>query len=244
MYHAELCEMLAWDSEFFRRRIARATTHCLRSDTVEDIVAWCSQNSVECLYFLAEVDDPGTIRLAEDHGFRQVDIRVTLERRLDRVPAPQEGSRGGVIRPSAPGDVPALRALARISHHDSRFYYDPNFPEARCDDLYATWIERSCEGYADAVLVADEAGSVAGYVSCHLAEAGGGSIGLFAVSPAYHGVGVGRALLSESLRWFAARGVGRVTVVTQGRNCRAQRLYQRGGFVSRSLLLWYHRWFV
>jgi len=32
-------------------------------------------------------------------------------------------------------------------------------------------------------------------------------------------------------------------VVTQGRNLAAQRLYQRNGFVTASLQLWYHRWF-
>ena len=29
-----------------------------------------------------------------------------------------------------------------------------------------------------------------------------------------------------------------------GRNLAAQRLYQRSGFVTASLQLWYHRWFL
>jgi ribosomal protein S18 acetylase RimI-like enzyme len=33
-----------------------------------------------------------------------------------------------------------------------------------------------------------------------------------------------------------------VSVVTQGRNVAAQRLYQRAGFVTASTQLWYHRW--
>ena len=41
-----------------------------------------------------------------------------------------------------------------------------------------------------------------------------------------------------------ARGIDRVQVVTQGRNVRAQRVYQRCGFVSAQLQLWYHRWFT
>jgi hypothetical protein len=35
-----------------------------------------------------------------------------------------------------------------------------------------------------------------------------------------------------------------VNVVTQGRNSKAQRLYERCGFLTRSVQLWYHRWFM
>jgi RimJ/RimL family protein N-acetyltransferase len=45
------------------------------------------------------------------------------------------------------------------------------------------------------------------------------------------------------MSWFAGQDIKTVHVVTQGRNTRAQRLYQRCGFVTRSMELWYHRWF-
>lgn len=234
------CRLLDWDSAFFGRRIARATVGRLDPDAARGILAWCARERVDCLYFLADADDPGTVRLAEAHGFRQVDIRVTLER-----PAgpPPPGPPPGPVRPAAPGDLPALRALARTSHRASRFYHDGGFPRERCDELYATWIERSCRGAAEAVLVADDGAGPAGYVSCHLPAGAPGAIGLFAVAAARQGGGLGRALLAAALRWFAERGAPGVTVVTQGRNVAAQRLYQRGGFLTRSLELWYHRWF-
>jgi hypothetical protein len=34
-----------------------------------------------------------------------------------------------------------------------------------------------------------------------------------------------------------------MTVVTQGRNRGAQRLYQQCGFLSRDLQLWHHKWY-
>ena len=51
-------------------------------------------------------------------------------------------------------------------------------------------------------------------------------------------------MIDASLVWFADRGCREVIVVTQGRNCRGQRLYQRAGFVSnvRSDLTTYGGW--
>jgi len=45
------------------------------------------------------------------------------------------------------------------------------------------------------------------------------------------------------MNWFADQNASNITVVTQGRNVAAQRLYQRLGFVTRSLELTYHKWF-
>ena len=49
--------------------------------------------------------------------------------------------------------------------------------------------------------------------------------------------GIGWALVAESLRWFAVHGARQVSVVTQGRNVQAQRLYQHCGFLTRSMQL-------
>lgn len=239
MTDAAPCRLLDWDSAFFARRIARLEGSRLTPELVEDALTWSKTHGVDCLYFLAGADDPETVRIAEDHGFRQVDVRVTLRARLENAPA---RSPQAVTRAFAAADLPALRALARVSHRDSRFYADPNFPRSRCDDLYETWIDKSCHGYADAVLVAEDAGAAVGYVSCHLTEGDTGQIGLFAVDAAHRGRGLGGALVTAALSWFAARSAGTVTVVTQGRNVAAQRLYQRGGFATDAVQLWYHKW--
>jgi hypothetical protein len=47
-----------------------------------------------------------------------------------------------------------------------------------------------------------------------------------------------------ALRWFTENRLNRVEVVTQARNFTAQRLYQRSGFVTANVQLWFHKWFV
>ena len=239
---ADLCCYLDWDSEFFGCRIARVTAGRLSPDDMDRVATWCTTHAIDCLYFLADTDSAETVRLAEDNGFRFVDTRVTLETRLDDRSAHERRAAHGVIRVSTPSDVPALRAIARASHRDSRFYYDANFADARCDALYETWIEQSCHGYADVVLVAaDAANQPVGYISCQRTDREG-QIALLAVDARAQGKGLGQTLVSESLRWFAERGMTQVTVVTQGRNSRSQRAYQACGFLTRSMQHWYHRW--
>ena len=95
------------------------------------------------------------------------------------------------------------------------------------------------------VLVAELDRMPAGYVTCHLErETLRGSIGLVGVSRWAQGRGVGQTLVRRAVDWFTTQGVQHVTVVTQGRNCAAQRLYQRCGFVTGSIHLWYHKWYA
>lgn len=238
-----ICHVLDWDSEFFQQKIAEVTVNTLEGREMEGVIAWCKARHVRCLYFLAEADHAQTARLAEDNGFRLVDIRITLGRRIQEAPTIPRSTGLDAVRRCKPRDIPSLRAIARSSHRDSRFYYDSNFPTHLCDSLYEIWIEKSCKWYADAVFVAESRNRPAGYVSCHLLSKRKGKIGLVGVAPYSRGRGLGKTLINQSLRWFSQQGVRDVTVVTQGRNLNAQRLYQQLGFRSRSVQLWYHRWF-
>lgn len=236
-----LVKLLTWDTDFFGMRIASINGNRLSRDEESAVHGWCLDNRIECLYFLADPSDTETIRVAEKSGFSLADIRITLDRKISAMPAvwqPEAPS----IRLAVAADIPALRPIAAVNHRDSRFYHDGGFPRERCDELYATWIEKSCTGFADAVLVPAPETEAVGYLSCHLRDAGVGQIGLVGISSECQGKGLGQLLLNESLRWFVAAGVDRVEVVTQGRNIAAQRLYQKHGFMTKTVQLWYHKW--
>lgn len=153
------------------------------------------------------------------------------------------GDERSTLRPATAEDEAPLRELARSNHRITRFYADPRFPDDRCDELYATWISRSLEGWADAVLVAEAEGRSAGYVSLHRLEWGWGSIGLIGVAPDARGGGVGRRLVEGAVAWSREQGLERVTVVTQARNVPALRLFESCGFRMADLGLWFHKWY-
>lgn len=241
MTETSFARSLEWDSEFFSLRIATVKVARIDLEIMKSVCGWCAENRIECLYYLADPSDTDSIRLAEAHGFNLVDIRITLEMAI--ISSPRDWvSESPVIRLSRKDDIPPLRTMAAENHRDSRFYRDGRFPVDRCDELYATWIEKSCSGYADAVLVADKGDGAVGYTSCHLKSDGTGNIGLVGVNSRCQGKGFGQLLISEALSWFSAQGVSRVTVVTQGINTGAQRLYQKNGFITKAVEPWYHLW--
>jgi dTDP-4-amino-4,6-dideoxy-D-galactose acyltransferase len=242
-----LCELQPWDTEFFGFRIARVSGDSLNPEQAAQIDAWSRSHRIRALYFLARGDAPATIQTAEHSGFGLVDIRLTFEctkmnsRNPPRSPLPA----GTHIRPVQPGDISELQALARAGHRETRFFSDSHFPRQRSEDLYSTWINLDAQGRAQKVFVAASTTSrPLGYLTCHWNSATEeGQIGLVGVSPEMRGHGIGTNLLGASLDWFSAQGARRVTVVTQGNNRAAQRLYEQGGFLINDLQLWFHKWY-
>src|SRR5580692_11543770 len=73
------CSFLEWDSQFFGRRIGRVEGHRLDAELRSRISAWCLENAIDCLYFLADANDSQTVVCAEEWKAHFVDIRVTME---------------------------------------------------------------------------------------------------------------------------------------------------------------------
>jgi ribosomal protein S18 acetylase RimI-like enzyme len=85
------------------------------------------------------------------------------------------------------------------------------------------------------IYVARDRGRVVGMVSVldTISTAEGGRAGLLedlVVAPGARGRGIGRALLRHAIAASRKRGLLRLTLLTDGGNRRAQRLYARAGF--------------
>jgi dTDP-4-amino-4,6-dideoxy-D-galactose acyltransferase len=224
--------LVGFDTEFWGRRIGRTNG--------ADIDRWAAENTIGTVCLLVDADKPKEAQDAEASGFRFMDVRVELQRRTAPIAA--------LCRPARESDLPGLVALAREAHRITRFYADPFFDDARCDDLYEAWIRNSFAGWAQTVLVAevdgeaDDQGGAAGYCTVHIDEQIG-SIGLIAVRPDCRKRGIGAELVEAAIDWCHAREIPEITVVTQGRNIAAQRVFQRCGFRTSRVDLWMHKEF-
>lgn len=219
-------EILEWDSAFWGFGVGRVYEP-------EDALGFALDNDLRLVSILVDADQPGLIQRAEDCGFRTMDIRVTLAR-------PVNLSMSWAPRLYQPDDLPALVRIARESHGITRFYADPRLPDDRCDDLYESWIRQSCDGWADAVLVAAFGDGPIGYVTVHR-DGKDANIGLIAVDSRHRGRGLGKDLVRAALRHVYSELCTEMTVVTQGRNIAALRTFHACGFLTTRTEVWLHK---
>ncbi len=235
----ERLRLLEWDTAFFGRRIAALTAPPRDEADLAQTIDRARAAGIECIYVLSDVGEQAAIGALSRRGARLVDVRMTFDRATRAEKPPSEHPS---VRRARPEDVPALRELARASHGSSRFYADGRFPRELCDEMFAKWIENSCGGWAEVVRVADFDGFVAGYSTGHVRPNASSEIGLVAVDPRAQGQGLGARLVASTISDLRALGITAVSVVTQGRNIAAQRLYQSQGFRTQRVQTWHHMW--
>lgn len=237
---------LPWDSEFFGIPIARLKTSRLDEALTPQLCQSAREEGLKCLYFEADPDDAVTIASAEQNRFHLVDVRIVLEHRFKEQPevpvlhdAHPDGSESGSPRAE---DMAELSEIAAEIGHTSRFHFDKTFGPEACDRLYRLWIQRACEGHADAVIVARNVDrGVRGVITCQRR----GSVALIqlaGVKSSSRREGVGTQLVRMALDWARREHADTMEVVTQARNVQAQRLYQQMGFFTKSMSLYYHVW--
>ena len=238
------CELLEWDSEHFGFPVARVGTGTLTDASMDAIDAWCAERGVRCLYLAADSDDSETARVAAARGFRVVDLRIvacrSYEGLLDLPAGPEELT----VREATGGDLDYARRLAARSHRSSRFYFDGNFPEDRCDALYEAWVERGVEDPERGLLIAVVAGEPVGYyVVAPLGPDREGYADLVAIDERHRRKGYGRAMFFGGYRHCAARGARVARAVLSHRNLDNVRLHEKLGFLTDEIQVWHHKWY-
>jgi GNAT superfamily N-acetyltransferase len=236
--------VLDWDSEHFGFSIASVAASTLDEPTAARVDEWCAENEVRCLYFLADAEDAGTSIVAAEHGFRNVDMRMTVGLSLAMEPS-VAGSDGVQVGEAAESERAYLRSLAASSYRGtSRFYFDGGFPPERCDAMYEAWVDRGFDDPERTIFVVRMDGGPAGYqVVGPREEDGVRRLELVAVDPGRRGSGVGRALISETMRVLRSEGAPRTWAILSARNIATVRLHERLGFLTEEAGVWHHKWY-
>ena len=157
------------------------------------------------------------------HGFRRARTFWLMERPLGEVPAPAYPP--GVEIRGYDGSEAAL-ADWTAAYNDS-FAAHYHFVPATLEFTRAL-VAQSLFDPAG-LLLAYRDGRCVGYVRSLLLEARG-EVGILGVTREARGIGLGRALLRAGVRWLEARGAPRVTLMVDGDNENALRLYRQEGF--------------
>jgi ribosomal protein S18 acetylase RimI-like enzyme len=143
------------------------------------------------------------------------------------------------IHPATSADLPVLGRLgaalmrAHYAFDPQRFIAPGSNPEAG----YAGFLRTQLADDEAVVLVAEEEGTVVGYVYAALEPMSwkelrgpAGFIHDLVVDGASQRRGIGSALMEAALQWLSSRGAPRAILGTAARNVDAQRLFERLGF--------------
>lgn len=207
------------------------------------LLGFCAAEGVRLLMVRTQSANPADAQAFENAGFRLMDTLVYYGRAIDGN-RPVERRE---LRSARMEDAAATAALAAEAFRDygGHYHADPRLPRELCDAVYVSWAERSCStpGVADAVLLAEEAGELVGFVTLRLNSADEGEVPLYGVHPSAQGRGIGRDLIGGALNWFQSRGASRMIISTQVTNTASQTVWIRCGFAPFSAHYSFHRWF-
>jgi GNAT superfamily N-acetyltransferase len=223
---------LAWDSDFFGFPVARIAPQITDEKSVTPVLEELRAAGIRLAYWQPR-HSTALRNFAHSSGAGFIGSHARYER----------ATRPGEIRAEkCSASTPALEALAVEAGMLSRYALDPAMPAGTAARLYAIWMRESFGGaMGNEVLATGDACGLTGMVTLKY-ERGEGSIGLVAVARRARGAGVGRLLVDSASARFAALGIGHASVVTQGENAAACRLYEACGYERAEESLIAHFW--
>jgi dTDP-4-amino-4,6-dideoxy-D-galactose acyltransferase len=232
---------LNWDSAFFGFSVAQITAFAGAGDELTRCLDLMRKDGIRLAYASADLDAVSIAEVIKKGGIhvdQKTVYRIQVQGRESGVAA----SDPRISRYDQPVPDENLVRLAVEAGVYSRFNTDERIGKQKFIELYTKWIEQSVShAIAKEVLVCREDGVVCGMITLGEKD-GSGNIGLVAVDASKRGSGLGIALIREAIRWFAAHGYREATVVTQGFNGPACRLYEKCGFTVASSEAYFHFW--
>jgi len=109
--------------------------------------------------------------------------------------------------------------------------------------LYREWINKSFRGdFSETIIFSVEPDEIISGFTTLRKHSGKIFVDLFAVSEEFRGKEVAVKLLQSAKNWSRKKGYEKLFVLTQGYNIPALRSYQKNGFVTDSVNIFFHRW--
>lgn len=244
MSGASNIRLSAIDEERFGVRTARVDDATL--ENLREIEDFCHAHAVKFLIARCDAAPLATAQAMESQGYQLMDTLVYFARPLDGAAIPPVAE-SLTVRPVRADEADQVAVLASRAFHDygGHYHADSRLDRDKCDAVYQSWAYRSVSisGVADGVLVAEHEGQIVGFATLKIHSPAEGEVPLYGVDPAIQGQGIGRALITGALHWFAAQGVARMLISTQVTNVASQKVWVRLGFEPSHPYYTFHKWF-
>lgn len=239
----QIFKLLEWDSDFFGLNIGYVSCRRL----TKNIEAYIKQKSLELnidmIQYNCNCHDQVSILTAEKNGYSFVDVRVTFELMLQKIEVKNSELDSIVFRKGEEKDIKKLRKTAGEIYTLSRYYFDQKFNQEKVREFYEGWLEKGIRGeYDDYCFILEVDQQAVAFTTVKENDDGTADVGIVGVDKNYSGRSLGTILLEKVITDLQKRNLSALRVVTQGRNYPAQRLYQKSGFITNQMELWYHKW--
>lgn len=227
-----MVEELQWDSNFFGFPVGRIDVDAVKEES------WKAA--------LAEKKHYRVIYIFSDHEIKTVppevtitDIKVTFRKEINQVE--KDLSSISEYDPHK-HSYEELLDLVYLSGTYSRFKKDVGFSYKGFLKLYREWIDISIRLETTKVLVKQNSGVIAGFITLDEVSKETSKIGLITVHPEYRGKNLGTQLIQACQQVALDQGKSILEVSTQDDNVAAKNLYVKNGFKINKIKYIYHLW--
>ena len=242
---------LPWDSQVLDRLSGSVgglwaegcyTEQCHRLEAVlKACIADAERHGVEFLSARLPEDGLASLHAVEAVGFRIIESFLTFGRETAGEIA-VNGAPDFHVRLAQSEEMETVASIAYRAFESFRLRVDPQIPESRARHSRREWVRNGFKGRAEAIYVAESENRIVGFalLRSKVDMERVGEIELIAVDPAFHGRGVGKALVAEAIRHYQGK-TSKIHVGTQAKNLQAIGLYIRMGFSVVRSELSFHR---
>lgn len=240
----DIIKKLEWDTEFWRKKTATLYVPKINNKILKKVSTFIKKNKIQFCSYLCLSNHSESVQLAENFKFKFTDIRLTYEKKISSLKR-KRVQNNYLFHMANKSDIKILRQLVDNIYVSSRYYYDKNFSHKRVNLYYKDWIRKSVLGLFDdycLILKKKNIKTILGFVTIKINNDNSANIGLIGINKKYQGMGFGSTLFDNLVNHLIMKKIKKIYVITQGRNIRAQRLYQQNGFVIKSSEIWYHKW--
>lgn len=236
-----------FDSAIFGKNVYRVTIDPL-VDTSDGIKNEIQKFNNVVFYCFIPVDSR-YINIVEDLDFHLVSIRNTyIHRGIDFLhEAKGINSHPACIIKEFTKETlisqDSIQSFANLIGQVNRYYKDEKFPKDQSQAIYVRWIENSLyHGLASKSFFIFFENNPIGICTTRLSDDRmDARIDLFGILPQFHGMGFGKLLLFEAMKYLYANNPKRVWVATAGENIQANMFFQRNHFLLSNVELVYHK---
>lgn len=230
---------LKWDSDFFRKKIARVTIGAdYTPEVLNETIKTLFQKKYDCAYLIILGDRGDLLDYCRKKHFFLADQKLLMRKKTETFTAESSGHIEADLSVSKQSIFKDLvHQIAKVS----RFYKDPNFrPFAY--KLYEKWLFQSLTRRSNhKCFFAWKDHIPVGLITLKL-ENNNPYIDLFGVDRLYRKKGIGTALLRTADTWANNKGYNNIFVTTQADNNIAVIVYKKYGFKEENTTYIFHIW--